>query len=298
LRRRASEYVRRRVGEVVDDRLGTAGNTRPRVHDRLDDLDRLGRDLLAAVGARGATSGAPGGPRRTLEGLTPELAAFLNWATGPEGYAAQGHLWLNPPVAVEHWPGHVGVLLVNERIVEQPFVFSALAALPAGSRILDVGGSESSVGLSLAALGHDVVVVDPRPHPLAHPRLRHVAAPVEGFADDEGFDAAIALSAVEHFGLGGYVGAGASASRADLDAVRRIRALLKPGGRLVLTVPFAAEASADDFQRVYDEAGLTELLEGWEVVERVDAGRVSKDVWERGAASTHPHHGVAMVVAR
>jgi hypothetical protein len=90
----------------------------------------------------------------------------------------------------------------------------------------------------------------------------------------------------------------AAAARADLDALRRIRALLRPGGRLVLTVPFAAEASADDFQRVYDEAGLTELLDGWEVVERVDAGRVSKDVWERGAPSTPPHHGVAMVVAR
>ena len=35
-----------------------------------------------------------------------------------------------------------------------------------------------------------------------------------------------------------------------------------------------------------------------EVVERVDAGRVSKDVWERGAPSTPPHHGVAMVLAR
>jgi SAM-dependent methyltransferase len=165
--------------------------------------------------------------------------------------------------------------------------------------VLDVGGSESTVGLSLASLGHEVVVVDPRPHPLPHPRLRHVAAPLEGFADDAGFDAAVALSAVEHFGLGGYdAGPGASAGRADLDALRRLRGLLRPGGRLVLTVPFAAQASADAFQRVYDEAGLTELLAGWEVVERVDAGRVSKDVWERDAASAPPHHGVAMVVAR
>jgi 2-polyprenyl-3-methyl-5-hydroxy-6-metoxy-1,4-benzoquinol methylase len=295
LRRRASEYVRRRVGEVVDDRLGTAGNTRPRVHDRLDDLDRLGRDLLAAVGARGATSG-PGAGRAHARGLTPELAAFLNWATGPEGYAAQGHLWLNPPVAVEHWPGHVGVLLVNERIVEQPFVFGALAGLAPGSRIVDVGGSESTVGLSLASLGHEVVVVDPRPHPLAHPSLRHVAAPLEGFADDGGgFDAAVVLSAVEHFGLGHY-GAGAD-GRADLAALRRLRELVRPGGRLVLTVPFAQAASADDFQRVYDDAGLAELLEGWTVERTAKVGRLDKDTWRLEAPSAPPHHGVAMVVA-
>ena len=71
------------------------------------------------------------------------------------------------------------------------------------------------------------------------------------------------LSAVEHFGLGHY-GLDAVDRRLDLAALARVRELVVPGGLLVLTVPFAERAQVDDFQRVYDEAGLSELLAGWD----------------------------------
>ena len=148
----------------IDARLGSQGLVRPTIHDRLDDLDRTGRDMLAGLGWRDVP--APGGE---LAQLDAPRAAFLNWATGPDGYASQAGHWFNPPVPVApRRRARVEVLLVNERIVEQPFVFAALAALPDGARILDVGGSESTVGLSLATLGHRVTVVDPRAHPLRH----------------------------------------------------------------------------------------------------------------------------------
>ncbi len=98
---------------------------------------------------------------------------------------------------MQHDAGAAGVLLVNERIVEQPFVFAALAGLPDGARIVDVGGSESTVGLSLATLGHRVTVVDPRAHPLRHPNLDHAICTLDELPDPmQPFDAAVALSAV------------------------------------------------------------------------------------------------------
>ena len=159
----------------IDARLGSENLARPTVHDRLDDLDRMGRDMLAGLGWRDVPE--PGGD---LARLDAARAAYLNWASGPEGYAAQAGLWFNPPVPVQHAAGGVEVLLVNERIVEQPFAFGALAGLPAGAAIIDVGGSESTVGLSLATLGHRVTVVDPRaasaapsePHPRGLPTGR------------------------------------------------------------------------------------------------------------------------------
>ena len=283
LRRALDPRVDMTVAQI-DARLGPG---RPRVHDRLDDLDRQGREVLAALGWQEA---------RELAALDAPRAAFLNWASGPEGYAAQAGVWFNPPVPVEHHPGRVDVLLVNERIVEQPFVFAALAQLPAGARILDVGGSESTVGLSLAALGHAVTVVDPRPHPLAHPNLTHAACRLDELEAGTPFDAAVALSAVEHFGLEHY-GTERTDERLDLAATRRLRELVRPGGLLVLTVPFGA-ASADAFQRVYDEAGLAELLEGWEVVVSRRVGRTGRTTWEADAASAPEHHGVALVSAR
>ena len=291
LRRVLDPRVRMTV-HAIDARLGSEDLVRPTIHDRLDDLDRIGRDMLAGLGWRDVPE--PGGE---LARLDAPRAAFLNWATGPDGYAAQAGVWFNPPIPVHYEAGAAGVLLVNERIVEQPFVFAALAGLPDGVRILDVGGSESTIGLSLATLGHRVTLVDPRPHPLRHPNLKHAICKLEELPDPaQPFDAAVALSAVEHFGLEHY-GLSAVDERLDLAALTRLRELVQPGGLLVLTVPFAEEASLDTFQRVYDEAGLGELLRGWDVQRSLRAGRIDRLTWQLGVPSRE-RHGVALVSAR
>lgn len=313
LRRALDPRVRMTVHEI-DARLGSQGLARPTVHDRLDDLDRMGRDMLAGLGWRDVPQ--PGGD---LAELDAPRAAYLNWATGPDGYASQAGLWFNAPVPVHHAPGAVEVLLVNERIVEQPFVFGAIAQLDGGggqARILDVGGSESTVGLSLATLGHHVTIADPRAYPLRHANLTHAACRLAQLPADSGpFDAAVVLSAVEHFGLEHYDSASsidessaatniarpldgldATGERLDLAAMAHLLELVRPGGLLVLTVPFAAQASVDDFQRVYDEAGLAELLRGWSVQTSLRAGRIDRLTWELGASSRE-RHGVALVTA-
>jgi len=291
LRRALDPRVQMTVHEI-DARLGSENLQRPTVHDRLDDLDRMGRDMLAGLGWRDVPQ--PGGD---LSELDAPRAAYLNWATGPGGYASQAGLWFNPPVPVHHNAGSMEILLVNERIVEQPFVFEALAALARPARILDVGGSESTVGLSLATLGHEVTTVDPRGYPLKHPNLTHKACRLDELpAPDAAFDAAVVLSAVEHFGLEQY-GLDAVDERLDVKALERLRELVKPGGLLVLTVPFAAQATVDEFQRVYDEAGLAELLRGWNVEQSLRVGRIDRLTWKLGAQSQE-RHGVALITAR
>lgn len=194
----------------------------------------------------------------------------------------------------------MGVLLVNERIVEQPYVFASVAAACAGGpvRILDVGGSESTVGLSLASLGHDVTVVDPRPCPLRHPRLTFAQVRLEDLPDDlEPFDVVVSLSAIEHFGLEHY-GTARGDERADLQALARLRARLKPGGMLVLTVPIG-EPSVDTFQRVYDLAGVRGLVDGFEVENLAVVRQVDRLTWEPAPPDDDDRRrGVALVRAR
>jgi SAM-dependent methyltransferase len=287
----------------IDDRLGSEQHTKPPLHDRFDrvqerleDLDDLGRQMLQALGHQRARRG---GIAVDIARLDPAQAAFLNWADSPFGYAAQAGLWFNPPVPVEHRPGGVDVLLVNERIIEQPYVFAAVAAAAGGKpqRVLDVGGAESTVGLSLASLGHDVTIVDPRGCRLAHPQLTAVPARLEDLPDDgEEFDIAVVLSAIEHFGLEHY-GTPRGVERADLEALAHIRRRLRPGGTLVLTVPIGTPA-VDAFQRTYDLAGVRELVADWEVRDLTVVRQRDRLTWVRDPPRDDDlRRGVALVSA-
>ncbi len=236
--------------------------------------------------------------KRSIETLRWPPAEFANWTASPHGYAAEAGLWINHPVQLAHRPGGVDVLSINERIIEVPFAFASLADLPASARILDVGGSESTLALSLATMGHRVTVVDPRGYGFPHPNLEIVEGVLEELpVDDEGFDAVLAISAIEHFGTGAYAQAVAD-DRADLRAARDLRDRLRPGGTMVLTVPFGTPG-VDDFQRVYDTAGVQELLEGMEVRTLSAAWRVDLVTWVAGDPQEPLGDvGVALAAAR
>lgn len=202
-----------------------------------------------------------------LRELDQQAADLINYAQSHRGFAAKRGLWLNPPLTVEHRAGDVRLGSVNERIVEVPYAMRALRDVPLGGRVLDFGSSESHVALSLASMGYRVTALDLSAYPFTHPHLEVVRSPLELWdAPAASFDAATVISTVEHVGLGWY---GETPDRFDdLRAMRRIAELVRPGGLVVLTVPYGA-AEVTDVQRVYDAAGLDRLLDGLETVERL-----------------------------
>ncbi|MDQ4145080.1 MAG: methyltransferase domain-containing protein [Actinomycetota bacterium] len=235
----------------------------------------------------------------TVEDIDDSLARILNYAASHTGFAAQAHLWFNPPVLVMYAPRHVFLAHVNERICEVPYAFRALAGVGPGARVLDVGATESTLCLSLASLGYQVTAVDPRPNPLTHPLLHVVVGQIDEL-EEAPFDAVMCVSTIEHIGLAAYEQPGED-GRADLAAMRRIRELTKPGGLLVLTVPYGP-AKVDEQSRRYDAAGLEELLGGWLVEDRTFVAHRDPVTW---VAADHPPDGgegeeeaVALVTAR
>jgi hypothetical protein len=212
--------------------------------------------------------------------IGPGTADFLNWAAGHTGPAAQAGVWFNPPVTVFHHDGTVRAGDVNERIVEIPWAFGAVAALQPGSLVLDIGATESTVALSLASLGFEVLAADLRPYPLQHPGIRSVTGPLEEWEGPERpLDAVTCISAIEHFGIGHY---GSDAGTSDLDRVviGKVREWLRPGGELVLTAPYG-QWDVTDVQRVYDAEHLDALLDGFDVVARSVCVQAAHDRWER-----------------
>ena len=227
--------------------------------------------------------------------IDDDAARLLNYASGHLGFAAQRRLWLNAPVSLAYRPGRVEVSSVNERVVEIPYLFRALAHVPPGARILDVGATESTVSLSLASLGFRVTAIDPRPYPFSHPHLETVVDAIEDWDYDGAFAALVCLSTVEHIGLDRP----SPLERADVAAMRRMRELTEPGGLLVLTVPFG-QPRIDGNARRYDDAGLEELLEGWDVRDRTIVRQDDPTTWTV-ATSARPAAGdqnaVALVTA-
>lgn len=194
--------------------------------------------------------------------VQPRDAALLNRLNSHDGYRSQAGVWVNEALSTGFVDGDLTLNDINERIAEVPFVFTKLAGLERGSRILDVGCCESTVSLSLASLGFDVTALDPRPYPFAHPRLTVATVPVERFQDSSGFDAVILLSTIEHLGVGAY-GLDED-TRLDLQAMAHLRSLMRPGGRVVLTTPFGVR-SMNELERTYDTAGVHQLLDGYSI---------------------------------
>jgi 2-polyprenyl-3-methyl-5-hydroxy-6-metoxy-1,4-benzoquinol methylase len=226
--------------------------------------------------------------------IDQSVAHLLNYASSHRGFAAQQDLWLNPPVSLAYEPGGVRLTNVNERIVEIPHVYRALARVPLGGTIADVGAAESLVALSLAMLGYEVTAVDLRPYPFEHPHLRSVTTPIEEWDQgDETFDAVVCLSTIEHIGLGAY-GEDPKDERADITAMKRMHRLVKPGGLLVLTTRFGT-AGEDEFQRTYDRPALEELLEGWQVDELTVLRRDGETSWSLADGSADADDGVEKV---
>jgi SAM-dependent methyltransferase len=244
---------------------------------------------------RRVASSMPG----SVEGLDPRTASLLNYASGHKGFAAQRGLWFNPPISLAYEEGSVRAADTNERIVELPYVYRALAGATPGASILDVGAAENTLAFSLASMGFQVTAVDLHPYPLSHPQLEAVEADLLEWETGQTFDAVVCLSTLEHIGLGAYGDAAEETdSSTDRQALERIRELTRPGGLFVLTVPFGA-ASGDATQRSYDRTALDRLLADWSVEDLTIVRQHDRLTWipDDGSNNADGARRVALVTA-
>lgn len=304
LGRQEQDELRRQLAELqryVETDMDASVEASTLVGEALRDLDARAEliqeamtDLTQAQEGRGPYF--EGLRRAGLEGLDANAAAFLNHANSHVGFAAEGNLWFNWPIALHYEQGSVRVENVNERIVETAYALQALTAIEPGAAVLDVGATESLTALSLASLGFRVTALDPRPYPLSHPNLEVAVGTLEELQASEGsFAAVLCVSTLEHIGSGEY---GQHADdEADAAALRRLHDVTEPGGVLVVTTPFG-EASRGDGARVYDRPQLERLLHDWRIEDFRIAERVDATTWLPAAPGVEGAESVALITAR
>jgi glycosyltransferase involved in cell wall biosynthesis/SAM-dependent methyltransferase len=157
----------------------------------------------------------------------------------------------------------------DERVVEYPWVFTRELR----GRVLDAGSTLNHP--------HTLVRVRPRveelhivtlaPEQEAYPFLdvSYLFADLRAlpFAD-ETYDTVVSLSTLEHVGMdNSHYGGGAQRSGDPdaelLSAIRELHRVLKPGGKLLLSVPYGA-AEDFDWMRVFSVEGLGALVDAFD----------------------------------
>ena len=170
----------------------------------------------------------------------------------------------------------------TERVVEIPFVRRFLASLRVPSVILEFGPGVSSLAFQAASRGHKVTTVDLRTYPYEHGNLTSLKDDfLKVRMNENAFDAAYAVSAIEHVGVSNYGGRQAHIDPYgddDLKIVNKIHRLLKLRGWFVVTVPFGRRRCTAT-QRIYDRQALDTLIEPFVVEELAFFRRASRSEW-------------------
>jgi ubiquinone/menaquinone biosynthesis C-methylase UbiE len=149
----------------------------------------------------------------------------------------------------------------SERNTEYLWVLSNLPTL---GKLLDVGCLDSEFANELTKIkGLEVFGVDIRTatQNLSY-KFKQEDATVLSF-DNNYFDFITLISSIEHFGLNVY--GGKINSKADMQAIAEIKRIIKPTGKIFLTVPFGKHSKS--WSRVYDSNSLSLLLTDFIILE-------------------------------
>lgn len=169
----------------------------------------------------------------------------------------------------------IDLLLESSRIVEYPWI---LRNIPSKGRILDIGSTGSQLPLMLAGLGYEVWTIDIREYEYAGiiNNLNCIIGDIrETSFTDSFFDIILAVSTIEHIGLGRY--GDLIDKEGDRNAMKEIRRIMSNDGILLMTVPFGKKYISK-LHRVYDEELLLDIINKFKI-ENIEYFQKNNGFW-------------------
>lgn len=171
--------------------------------------------------------------------------------------------------------------LSGDRDIEWSFVS---ANLPEGTgNALDFGNGGGPLALIAAIKGYSTIALDINcvDWLYSHPLLQFKQGDIltTNFTL-QSFDLIINCSTVEHVGITGRYNIKEECSDGDLEAMKRLRELLKPEGTMLLTIPVGLDAIFRPMTRIYGVVRLPKLLEGYQVLKEEYWIKNEENKWE------------------
>jgi SAM-dependent methyltransferase len=171
-----------------------------------------------------------------------------------------------------------GFDLDGEKVLDWGWGLAHLPQTPK-RRILDIGCVQSPITPAAIALGHEVIGVDTDRLNYSLPGLTFIRADfLEANLGDERFDIVVLCSVVEHIGLAGRYGQ-YDIPDGDLQTMRKVSSLVKPEGRLILTIPVGRDLVFRPWHRIYGIVRLPQLLRGFAVKQEQYYWKPPQDDW-------------------
>src|SRR6266581_9476784 len=153
--------------------------------------------------------------------------------------------------------------LSGSRDIEWSYIASRLPMGPGDA--FDFGCGFGNMCIHAVQKGYKVMALDlePGPFPWTHPNVEIVRGDLLKLdLPDQAFDFILNCSTVEHVGLAGRYGVAVEESNGDLAAMQRLRRMLKPDGKMLITIPCGKDAAIVPWHRVYGPDRLPRLLNG------------------------------------
>jgi len=178
----------------------------------------------------------------------------------------------------------------GSRLVEYPWV---LRNMRASGRILDVGCTGSYLHCKLIREGAEMLGVDSRGFERRDPELAFIISDITKMPfRNDCFDAIVAVSTIEHVGLGSY--GDPKIPDGDRLAFKETMRVSKPSAPIIVTVPFA-EKHRINWQRRYDEFSLGELIGGSHILVEEFFAYVKKGRYAKVPSNRAGDTGIALL---
>jgi SAM-dependent methyltransferase len=170
--------------------------------------------------------------------------------------------------------------LSGDREIEWSYIASRL--LVGSGSVLDFGAGYGNMSIHAVQKGYHVLALDLEENPFrwSHPNLSRVQGDLLKLElPEKSFDYVLNCSTIEHVGLAGRYGVAVEETNGDLEAMHRLRNLLKPTGKMLMTVPCGEDTVVVPLHRVYGKKRLPELLKGYEIEEQCYWMKQADNCW-------------------